>query len=124
MDFKVILQEKKLLSFSVDNADEIDPSHAKEKKVGTFSRAWAKLPWKTAKRDSKEEHDERATAGSISSRSSSTTSSNRIITGQTTRGAAALPFLEAGTRSRAQSAADCWDDSNSNKLVFCRKIQK
>ncbi|EFP05572.1 CRE-MLK-1 protein [Caenorhabditis remanei] len=99
----------------IDNADEIDPSHTKEKKVGTFSRAWAKLPWKTAKRDSKEEHDERATAGSISSRSSSTTSSNRIITGQTTRGAAALPFLEAGTRSRAQSAADCWDDSNSNK---------
>ncbi|EGT42410.1 CBN-MLK-1 protein [Caenorhabditis brenneri] len=100
----------------ITSADEVDPSHSKEHKKGTLSRAWAKLGFKNTKRDSKEDHDDKAAAGSISSRSSSTTSSNRIIAGQATRGASAFPFLEAGARSRAQSAADCWgDDSNAAK---------
>uniref|UniRef100_A0A1I7TYQ3 Protein kinase domain-containing protein n=1 Tax=Caenorhabditis tropicalis TaxID=1561998 RepID=A0A1I7TYQ3_9PELO len=99
----------------IDNADNDVDSHSKETKKGTFSRAWSKLPWKNSKRDSKEDHDERATAGSISSRSSSTTSNNRIVTGQTTRGPAGYPFLEAGARSRAQSAADSFDDPSTMK---------
>ncbi|ULT88445.1 hypothetical protein L3Y34_007565 [Caenorhabditis briggsae] len=104
---------KEKLKVNFDNAE--DEGRAKEKKQGTLSRVFARAPWRREKRESKEEHEDRAAAGSISSRSSSTTSSNRIITGQTTRGAAAIPFLEAGARSRAQSAADSWDDTSSNK---------
>ncbi|CCD64404.1 Mitogen-activated protein kinase kinase kinase mlk-1 [Caenorhabditis elegans] len=107
---------------TIDNADEVDPNHSKEsKKGGTLSRAWAKLPWN--KRDSKEDHDERAVAGSISSRSSSTTSSNRLITGQTTRGASAAGLLEIGARSRAQSTADGWEDPNTTKR-YVKDLEK
>ncbi|CAO4378947.1 unnamed protein product [Caenorhabditis nigoni] len=106
-------QDMQDLFARIDNAE--DEGRAKEKKQGTLSRVFARAPWRREKRESKEEHEDRAAAGSISSRSSSTTSSNRIITGQTTRGAAAIPFLEAGARSRAQSAADSWDDTSSNK---------
>ncbi|CTQ86851.1 Mitogen-activated protein kinase kinase kinase mlk-1 [Caenorhabditis elegans] len=117
-----VQKDDKNFRVKIDNADEVDPNHSKEsKKGGTLSRAWAKLPWN--KRDSKEDHDERAVAGSISSRSSSTTSSNRLITGQTTRGASAAGLLEIGARSRAQSTADGWEDPNTTKR-YVKDLEK
>uniref|UniRef100_A0A8R1DPM4 Mitogen-activated protein kinase kinase kinase n=1 Tax=Caenorhabditis japonica TaxID=281687 RepID=A0A8R1DPM4_CAEJA len=96
----------------IENADDVDPSASKETKNGTLSRVWNKIhPWRHHKRDSKDEE----VAGSISSRSSSTTSSHRIIAGQASRSAAAPPFLDVGGRSRALSAADCWDESSISK---------
>ncbi|CAI2353694.1 unnamed protein product [Caenorhabditis sp. 36 PRJEB53466] len=98
----------------IDNAYEVEPSASKEIKNGTLSKVWSKLRFH--KRDSKEEDDK---AGNISSRSSSTTSNHRIIAGPASRSAVAPPFLETGSRSRAQSAADCWDDpsvSRRNKV--------